>query len=64
MHAYRVLGEENIHLMFYFNSFKSHKWYMMALCGPLAGYLKLWVAHVLGMPGTFSPPPTSKETSS
>ena len=25
---------------------------------------KLWVAHAPGMPGTFSPPPTSKETAS
>ena len=28
------------------------------LChGPLARYLKLWVLHAPGMPGTFSPPP-------
>ena len=32
--------------------------------GPLAIYAKLWVAHAPGMPGTFSPPPTSKETAS
>ena len=25
---------------------------------------KLWVAHAPGLPGTFSPPPTSKETAS
>ena len=25
--------------------------------GPLVGYVKLWVAHAPGMPGTFSPPP-------
>ena len=25
--------------------------------GPLARYVKLWVAHAAGMPGTFSPPP-------
>ena len=30
--------------------------------GPLARYIKLRVAHAPGMPGTFSPPPTSKET--
>ena len=30
--------------------------------GPLARYVKLWFAHEPGMPGTFSPPPTSKET--
>ena len=28
----------------------------------LARYVKLRVAHASGMPGTFSPPPTSKET--
>ena len=32
--------------------------------GPLTRYIKLWVAHALGMPGTFSPPLTSKETAS
>ena len=30
--------------------------------GPLTRYVKLWVAHAPGMLGTFSPPPTSKET--
>ena len=29
--------------------------------GPLTRYVKLRVAHAPGMPGTFSPPPTSKE---
>ena len=29
--------------------------------GPLTCYVKLRVAHAPGMPGTFSPPPTSKE---
>ena len=29
---------------------------------PLTRYVKLRVAHAPGMPGTFSPPPTSKET--
>ena len=32
--------------------------------GPLTRYVKLRVAHAPGMPGTFSPPPTSKETAS
>ena len=32
--------------------------------GPLARYVKLWVAHAPGMPGMFSPLPTSKETAS
>ena len=32
------------------------------LHGPLTRYVKLWVAHVPGMPGTFSTPPTSMET--
>ena len=31
---------------------------------PLSRHAKLWVAHASGMPGTFSPPPTSKETAS
>ena len=35
------------------------------LCiGPLARYAKSRVAHTAGMPGTFSPPPTSKKTAS
>ena len=34
-------------------------WYLHRL---LARYVKLMVAHALGMPGTFFPPPTSKET--
>ena len=29
--------------------------------GPLTRYVKLLVAHAPGMPGTFSPPPTSQE---
>ena len=32
--------------------------------GTLARYVTLRVAHAPGMPGTFCPPPTSKETSS
>ena len=32
--------------------------------GPLTRYAKLRVAHAPGMPRTFSPPPTSKETAS
>ena len=32
--------------------------------GPLTRYVKLLVAHAPGMPGTFSPPPISKETAS
>ena len=32
--------------------------------GPLTRYVKLRVVHVPGMPGTFSPPLTSKETAS
>ena len=32
--------------------------------GPLTGYVKLRVAHATGMTGTFSPPPTSKESAS
>ena len=32
--------------------------------GPLIRYVKLRVVHAPGMPGTFSPPPTSKEIAS
>ena len=32
--------------------------------GTLTRYVKLRVVHAPGMPGTFSPPPTSKETAS
>ena len=32
--------------------------------GPLTRYIKLRVAHAPGMPGTFPPPPTEKETTS
>ena len=32
--------------------------------GPLTRYVQLRVAHAPGVPGTFSPPPTSKETAS
>ena len=36
------------------------KWYwnrhLESAHGPLARYVKLWVAHAPGMPGTFSPP--------
>ena len=49
-------------------------WWWMALLrlplkgtqyhGPLTRYEKLWVAHALGMLGTFSSPPTSKEIAS
>ena len=36
----------------------------MLLKGPLTRYAKLRFAHAPGMPGTFSPPLTSKETAS
>ena len=32
--------------------------------GPLTRYVKFWVAHAPGMPGTFSPPLTWKDTAS
>ena len=34
------------------------------LQGPLTRYVQFRVAHAQGMPGTDSPPPTSKETAS
>ena len=40
---------------------------IQSLCaphGPLTKCVKLRVVHAPGMPGTFSPPPTSKETAS
>ena len=36
----------------------------MMVHGPLTRYVKFRMAHAPGMPGTFSPPPTSKETAS
>ena len=36
----------------------------MHIHGPLTRYVKLRVAHAPRMPGTFPPPPTSKETAS
>ena len=35
----------------------SQKWRVKCFLGPLSGYVKLRVAHVPGMPGTFSSPP-------
>ena len=34
------------------------------LNGPLTRYVRLWIVHAPEMPGTFSPPPTSKKTAS
>ena len=39
-------------------------WSWSSLHGPLTTYVKLRVARAPGMPGTFFPPPTSKETAS
>ena len=39
-----------------------HSIMTLQLHGPLTRYVKLRVAHAPGMPGTFSPPQTSKET--
>ena len=46
-----------IHTIFQ-NSWPKHA---VLLDRPLTRYAKLWVAHALVMPGTFSPPPTSKK---
>ena len=35
--------------------------FMIVCHGPLTRYVKLRVVHAPGIPGTFSPPPTSKE---
>ena len=37
---------------------------IMVMHGPFTRYVKLQVVHAAGMPGTFSPPPTSKESTS
>ena len=39
-------------------------WIFLCCHGPLTSYVKLRVAHALGVPGTFSPPPNSMETAS
>ena len=48
------------------NSMINHRYsidlFWLLLHGPLTRYVKLRVAHAPGMPGTFSPPPISKET--
>ena len=56
------------HILSFLNN-SAHKGLKLTKClllfilnGPLTRYLKLWVAHGPGMPGMFSPPPTSKET--
>ena len=48
-----------------FNKFKETMAKITSMShGPLTRYVKLRVTHVPGMPGTFSPPPTSKGTAS
>ena len=45
---------------FWWHIYTSRNWFIINICsgnGPLASYVKLWVAHAPGMPGTFSPPP-------
>ena len=37
---------------------------LTAIHGPLTRYIKLRIAHALGMSETFSPPPTPKQTAS
>ena len=39
-------------------------WVLSPIHGPLVRYVKLRIVQAPGMPGTFSPPPTSKETAS
>ena len=43
--------------------FRFVQYIQITIHGPLSRYVKLRVAHAPGMPGTFSPRPTSKETS-
>ena len=45
-------------VLFYFVWFWLHLNVLVKSChGPLVRYVKLWVAHATGIPGTFSPPP-------
>ena len=52
----------NLHCMISFDE-QGYIW-QFVFNGPLTRYVKLRVAHAPGMSGTFSPPPTSKETAS
>ena len=49
---YKVFGLNNL----------NEHWYIRGIHGPLTRYVNLRVAHAPGIPGTFSPPSTSKET--
>ena len=48
----------------WFISFRVYQFCYRLIHRPLTRYVILWVAHAPGMPGTFSPSPTSKETAS
>ena len=52
-----VCGYQHIHI--HLHVYMIHTSYR-----PFTRCVKLWVPHAPGMPGTFSPPPTSKETAS
>ena len=55
-----IHGKEKQSLCHHFLGFKRRE--AISIHGPLTRYAKLRLAHTSGMPGTFSPPPTSKET--
>ena len=55
-----IHGKESQSLCYHFLGFKRRE--AISNHGPLTRYAKLRVAHTSGMPGTFFPPPTSKET--
>ena len=55
---------ETVWLVFEKEELRSDNRMKTIVNGPLTRYVKMRVAHASGMPGTFSPPPTSKETTS
>ena len=55
-----IHGKESQSPCYHFLGFKRRE--AISINGPLSRYAKLRVAHASGMPGTFSPPLTSKET--
>ena len=63
---YITLMREDVvkHLSCWTLKTRERPWWSHCRHGPLTRYAKSRVAHTAGMPGTFSPPPTSKETAS
>ena len=55
-HVFELNGKQDMYLSVPFHCAVARVGY-----GPLTRFVKLRVAHAPGMPGTFSPPPTSME---